>query len=166
MDLSPAHSLDDIPEVSDEEEMGAARGEDVESGYNIIRREHMEGYVSEASSEGGEGLEEGKQEVEKGEGLLGESQQEVEEDQQEVEKGEGLLGESQQEVEDDQQEVEKGEEFEENRQEVEVKGDEEMEERTEQPEPLVGADSAREVDTELQADEEYERARMPTPPSD
>lgn len=42
--ISPAQSLDDIPEASVEEEQEAEM-----AGYNVIRRENMDGYVSEAS---------------------------------------------------------------------------------------------------------------------
>lgn len=64
LDLSPAHSLDDIPEASDEEEVGGAGVQAIESGYNIIRQEDMEGYVSEDASEVLDEEEEGRGEEE------------------------------------------------------------------------------------------------------
>ena len=57
-DISPAHSLDDIPEASAEEEQaaemaaaGLPEAEDMELGYNVIKQENMDGYISEASSD-------------------------------------------------------------------------------------------------------------------
>lgn len=51
LDLSPAHSLEDIQEASDEDEVGGAEAPQVvESGYSMIRQEDMEGYVSEDMS--------------------------------------------------------------------------------------------------------------------
>lgn len=51
--FSSAHSLGDISEASEEEEMGGAArvAATVESGYNVIRRENMDGYISEDQSE-------------------------------------------------------------------------------------------------------------------
>ncbi len=47
--ISPAHSLDDIPEASEAEEQEAESGM-TESGYNVIKKENMDGYLSEAGS--------------------------------------------------------------------------------------------------------------------
>lgn len=47
LDLTPAQSLEDIPEVSEEEEEG---GRD-SAGYSMIRQEDMDTYVSEGVSE-------------------------------------------------------------------------------------------------------------------
>lgn len=64
LDISPAQSLDDMQEASDEDEVqvGGA-GAPVVSGYNVIRKEYMDGYVSETASE-----EESREEEEEREG--------------------------------------------------------------------------------------------------
>lgn len=52
VDISPLQSLEDIPEVSEEEEERES-GDEIQAGYSVIRKEDMDSYVrDDVSSEG------------------------------------------------------------------------------------------------------------------
>ena len=50
VDISPTQSLEDIPEVSEEEEE-VGSGDEFQAGYSVIRKEDMDSYVSEDVSD-------------------------------------------------------------------------------------------------------------------